>query len=543
MNDEGRAAAADLIRRTMRRDRLPGVSVAVVDRDGVRYAEGFGARDLAGNRPATPETLYGVGSVTKSVTALAIAQLAEAGMLDFDDPVSDHLDVDLGDDPDDPIRLRHLLSHASGVPSLATSEALIGRRLRRDTDTLPLSTEADFRAHVEGAVGGDGRGGDGRGSDTGGDDTDGAGSVGGGSVGGDAAGGPTTAGTEHVGAPGERFAYSNEGYVLLGDVIEACTGRPYDRYVAEHALDPLGLDRATFDDTAFAMDDDHATMYLREDRGSGPAAAHARGGPAGDAGGRDDLVAASVPVRELSRPAGGLFASVEGLGRYARLLLNDGSLDGREVVSPESVAALTEGRVDTPGGPYGFGWRTRESCGRELVGHSGSIAVSTAYVGFSPEAGIGVAVAANAAPGYPLVRLGEGVFACALGEEPSEAVPFFERRRRFDRLAGEYASYRGVKRAIVTRDGGGLRLELAGPLGGESLPLTEAAGDDPHAFTTSNEAGERVPVEFRVGDEDGGGDDRAGGDAGAASDGGRGVDLLYDRWHLHKVADDPEASL
>lgn len=517
MNDEARAAAADLIRRTMRRDRLPGVSVAVVDRDGVRYAEGFGARDLAGNRPATPETLYGVGSVTKSVTALALAQLSEAGMLDFDDPVSDHLDVDLGSDPDDPIRLRHLLSHASGLPSLATSEVLIGRRLRRDTDTLPLSTAADFRAHVEGAVGGDG-----------GDDTGGADGVGpaSGTVGG-TAGGPATAGDEQIGAPGERFAYSNEGYVLLGDVIEACTGRPYDRYVAEHVLDPLGLDRATFDDATFAMDDDHATMYLREDRGAGPRPAR----DGGDAGGRDDLVAASVPVRELSRPAGGLFASVSGLARYARLLLNDGSLDGREVVSSESVATLTEGRVDTPGGPYGFGWRTRESCGRELVGHSGSIAVSTAYVGFSPEAGLGVAVAANATPGYPLVRLGEGVFACALGEEPSEAVPFFARRRRFDRLTGEYASYRGVKRAVVARDGGGLRLELAGPLGSESLSLTAADGDDPYAFFTPNEAGERVPVEFRV-------DDGNGGNEGPWDQ--FGVDLLYDRWHLHKVADAPD---
>jgi CubicO group peptidase (beta-lactamase class C family) len=507
MHDEDRAAAADLIRRTMRRDRLPGVSVAVVDRDGVRYAEGFGARDLAGNRPATPETLYGVGSVTKSVTALALAQLTEAGMLAFDDPVSDHLDIDLGDDHDDPIRLRHLLSHASGLPALATSEALIGRRLRRDTDTLPLSTPADFRAHIESAVGGD-RGG---------------GASGGAGSGGGAAGHSAPARDERVGAPGDRFAYSNEGYVLLGDVIETCTGRPYDRYVAEHVLEPLGLPRATFDDATFAMDDDHATMYLREERGAGP-------GPdrdASGAGGRDDLVAASVPVRELSRPAGGLFASVEGLGRYARLLLNEGRLDGREIVSAESVAALTEGQIDTPGGPYGFGWRTRESCGRELVGHSGSIAVSTGYVGFSPEAGLGVAVAANASPGYPLVRLGAGVFACALGEDPFAAVPFLERRRRFDRLTGEYASYRGVKRAVVARDGGGLRLELAGPIGGESLSLTETAGDDPYAFTTPNEAGERVPVEFRVDDAGGAPSDRFG------------VDLLYDRWHLHKVADDP----
>ncbi|MFC7136098.1 serine hydrolase [Halobaculum litoreum] len=472
MNEDDRARAAALLRRTVRRDRLPGVSVRVVDRAGTVYADAFGSRDLAGNRPASPDTLYGVGSVTKSVTALALAQLRAAGMLDFDDPVSTHLDADLGGDDDEPVRLGHLLSHTSGLPSLGTSEALIGRRLRRSTDTIALSSRDDVRAHVEDAV----------------------------------------AGGERVAPPGERFAYSNEGYVLLGDVIEANTGREYGRYVAEHVLEPLGLDRATFDDAAFAMDDDHATLYLHED---------------------DDTVAASVPTRELSRPAGGLFASVDHLGRYARLFLNEGTLDGREVVSPATAAALTEGRVDTPSGPYGYGWRTREACGHDLVGHSGSIAVSSAYVGFSREADLGVAVAANSAPDYPLVRLGEAVFACALGADPAEAVPFVERRRRFDRLTGEYAAYRGLQRAYVARDGGGLRLELAGPLGGESLPLVGT--DDPHTFHTPNEAGESVPVEFRVGDDADGRDGRD-----DPSGGGRGprVDLLYDRWHLHKVADE-----
>ena len=508
MDETARSRTAALLRRTMRRDRLPGVSVAVVDGAGTLYADGFGSRDLAGNRPATSETLYGVGSVTKSVTALALAQLREAGMLGFDDPLSDHLDVDLGGDTGEPIRLRHLLSHSSGLPSLGTSETLIGRRLRRDTDTLPMATEADFRAHLEGAMGREDVGavGDAVGAPGAGDATD-----------------------ERVGAPGERFAYANAGYVLLGQVIEAAVGRPYGRYVGEHVLDPLGMDRSTFDDAAFSMDDDHATMYLREGRDGS-----ARTASDGDRG-RDGLVAASLPTRELSRPAGGLLAPVSELATYLRLFLAGGAVDGRSLVSPETVATLAEGRVDTPGGAYGFGWRTRELCGRELVGHSGSIAVSSAAVGFSREADLGVVVAANSSPTYPLARLAEGVFACALGADPHEAVPFFERRRRFDRLTGEYASYRGLKRAYVARDGGTLRLELAGPLGGESLPLFETDGDDPYAFHTPTEAGERAPVEFRVGDAEGAGGD---GDApGPRTADGADVDLLYDRWHLHKVTD------
>ncbi|ESP88015.1 serine hydrolase [Candidatus Halobonum tyrrellensis] len=451
MNGDNRAAVADLVRATMRRDRLPGVSVAVVDGDAPVYAEGFGARDLAGNRPATPDTLYGVGSVTKSMTALAVTQIGEAGMLSVDDPVTEYLDIDLGDAYDEPIRLRHLLTHSSGLPSLGTSEALIGRRLRRETDTVALSSAADVRAHVEGAA------------------------------------------DQRVAPPGERFAYCNAGYVLLGEVVEACTGKPFAAYLDEHVFDPLGMDRATLDDSRFAMDDDHMTPYLHED---------------------GDLVAASFPARELTHPTGGVIASVRHLADYLRLQLNGGRFEGTEIVSADALRDCHEGRIETPSGPYGYGWRTRETCGRDLVGHSGSVAVSSAYVGFCPAEGVGVAVAANSSPDYPLAHLGQGVFAAAVGEDPSD-VPFFERRRRFDRLTGEYASYRGIRRAVVARDGGTLRLETGGSLGGDGRPLEPT--DDPYGFVAVDEAGAREPVEFRVDDGD--------------------VTLLYDRWRFERVAD------
>ena len=63
-------------------DEVPGASVAVVRDDEVVFADGFGARDLEANEPATRETLYGIGSCTKSFTTLAVMQLAESGDLD-----------------------------------------------------------------------------------------------------------------------------------------------------------------------------------------------------------------------------------------------------------------------------------------------------------------------------------------------------------------------------------------------------------------------------------------------------------------------------
>lgn len=243
-----------VLRRLLREDPLPGVSVAVVRPTGEAYADAFGSRDLAGNRAASPDTLYGVGSITKSITATAILQLAEAGMLDLDDPLTEHLDFDIGLPTDsgtqrgadfsntrEPIRIKHLLTHTSGYPSLGVSEALIARRTRRGEPGIPLGDRDDFRAHVAGAR------------------------------------------AERTAPPGEDWRYCNTGYCLLGEVIEGHTGVPFSEYVADHVFTPLGMQRATFDDGEFARDGDSATPYLIE---------------------KDELTPASLPTREVSHPAG-----------------------------------------------------------------------------------------------------------------------------------------------------------------------------------------------------------------------------------------------
>jgi CubicO group peptidase (beta-lactamase class C family) len=128
------------VRDRLAADSLPGLSLAVVDRDGLVYAEGFGSRDLAANDPATPQTLYGIGSVTKSFTALAVTILAERGRLNVDDPVAEHAAFPLESPGEEPVRLHHLLSHSSGLPSLGVSEALIARRTRSGEAGVPLGS-------------------------------------------------------------------------------------------------------------------------------------------------------------------------------------------------------------------------------------------------------------------------------------------------------------------------------------------------------------------------------------------------------------------
>ncbi len=454
-----------LCRRVVREENLPGLSVAVTDADETLFAEGLGSRDLTGNRPATPETLYGIASCTKSFAGVALLQLVESGICDLDDSVSAYTPVEF-DEPEP--TLHHLLTHSSGLPSLGVSETLLARRLRLPDPNVPLGDIEDFYAHVDAAD------------------------------------------AERTDPPGERFAYCNTGYALLGETVESLTGKPFEEYVTEHVFEPLGMERSTFDDHEFSMADDHMTQYRQTD---------------------DGLMASSLPTRDIGAATGGILTSVSEMAQYLRLHLNGGAAAGERLLDAETLARAHAGHVDVPGraagreGPdrsYGYGWFRDEGFlgDRTLLGHSGSITVSSAYQGFLPDEEVGVALAANTSPAFPLGVVGEGVLATLLGEDPAESVPFFRLRRRHRRLAGEYSAYEGVMNATVERDGATLRVDFDHPLKDGETVLFPAEpdesegrdGDTVYRYETVDSAGRREPVEFRVED-------------GEAS-------LLIDRWRL-----------
>ncbi|MHA2334173.1 MAG: serine hydrolase domain-containing protein, partial [Candidatus Hodarchaeales archaeon] len=86
--------------------KIPGLTLGVVSRGETVYIKGFGARNLTYNLPMTPETLFGIGSITKSFTAVAIHQLVEQGKLNLNDPVKSHIDFKLGSE-ENPITIHH----------------------------------------------------------------------------------------------------------------------------------------------------------------------------------------------------------------------------------------------------------------------------------------------------------------------------------------------------------------------------------------------------------------------------------------------------
>jgi CubicO group peptidase (beta-lactamase class C family) len=165
----------------------PGAAIAVFKDGRLVYRQAYGLRNREGHLPASVDTWFEIGSITKQFTAAAILQLQEAGKLSIDAKLATYL-------PDAPhaneVTLRQLLSHTSGLPEyldgpdieqVATRPATFDQLVARIKDK-PL----DF-------------------------------------------------------APGSRWSYSNTGYLMLGRVIEVVSHEPYRQYVRTHLLDPAGM--------------------------------------------------------------------------------------------------------------------------------------------------------------------------------------------------------------------------------------------------------------------------------------------------------------
>lgn len=185
---------ASFIEHEMEDKEIPGLAVALVDGQEVVWARGFGLADPADSVPATAGTVWRVGSVSKLFTDLAVMRRVEAGELELDAPVTDHLPDFRPDNPyDRPVTLRHLMSHRSGL----VREPPAGHYFD-STGTTLAETVASL------------------------DDT------------------------RLVHPPGAETKYSNAGVAVVGRVLEEAEGRPFAELLETTLLDDLGMERSSF---------------------------------------------------------------------------------------------------------------------------------------------------------------------------------------------------------------------------------------------------------------------------------------------------------
>lgn len=188
---------------------VSGLSIAVRQGPDFLLAQGYGFADLENAAPAGPHTVYNVGSITKQVTAAAILQLVERGVMTLDDPITRFLPGFSTQGRQ--VTIRHLLTHTSGIRSYPSDDT--------PPETLPADvSDADLLAIIEAEP--------------------------------------------FDFEPGAAFRYSNAGYVLLGMIVENATGLDYDAYMRENVFAPLGMTRTSVCDRR-RITPDRADGYVR----------------------------------------------------------------------------------------------------------------------------------------------------------------------------------------------------------------------------------------------------------------------------------------
>jgi len=408
--------------------RIPGLSLVLLRGDEVA-ARHFGFADLVRREPPAGSTRYGIGSVTKVFTAVAVLQLVQEGALSLDDEVARHLPDEaraFGD-----ATVAHLLAHASGLPALGWSETKMSSSWFMDG--FPVGGFADLATFMDGAE------------------------------------------AWNTAAPGERWQYSNEAYILLGRLIEVLDGVPYARSLERRVLAPLGMQRSTFERDVVAADGDRVQPYMHDEHGRLQAGENLYG---------------AMPA------AGGLVSTADDMARFARFLMDGRGHDGATLLEARWLErmAASDVAIDPPS-PFdhlplwadpvrvnGAGLQRHVGVlGHDVWAHGGGVMGGTAYVAVIPEVRLGVVVLANA-HGYPLAQLALVALGSMLGAAP-EDFPFVRRQRLLERAAGSYASWAGTIRADLVPSGWGLELRLAFEPRGRGVPLVLLEHDDERDVT------------------------------------------------------------
>jgi CubicO group peptidase (beta-lactamase class C family) len=341
----------------MTKGRVPGLSVCVVDRDGVLLAGGYGSADRLTQTPATASTAYPWFSMTKVVTATAALRLVDERRLDLAAPVGHYVDDMQAPGSEQP-DVRQLLTHTAGL-----ANPLPIRWVHRAEEAPPdpaaflrrlMRRRRAYRYPV-----------------------------------------------------GETARYSNVGYLALGQIIAAASGMPFEACVQESVLRPLGMNATGFRHSAGVA---RATGYVRAPRIMDTLLRRVL--PSGVAGRRSGPYLALNPFYVDGAAYGGLVGDVLDAGRFLRMHLNDGELDRQPILAPQTARDMRS--IDHRGKPFdhGTGWfrRTHDLPGT-WVEHFGAGAGFWNVMRLYPERGIGIVVMSNSSTSYDF----EPVFALLAG--------------------------------------------------------------------------------------------------------------------------------
>jgi CubicO group peptidase (beta-lactamase class C family) len=331
------------VARVLNEQPVAGLAVGVIRGGALSWFHGHGVADIAAGTPVDEDTVFRIGSITKTMTAIAVLQLCEQGLVELDAPASDYLRTYRlvpAKASFRPATLRHLLTHTAGVRAVRTPADLFrpvmgwGVRDGRPVPALAGYYRGGLHIDVE---------------------------------------------------PGTRWAYSNHGFATLGQIVEDVSGLPFGRYLGERIFGPLGMDSTDLTRSA-RVRDRLATGYQLRSRGL----VQVRDYENVPAGGGSVYSA----TRDMARYAAALLAG--GAGQHGRVL--------RPETLARMFAPQYQPDPRIPG--MGLGFFRDEIAGHRTVGHDGIWTGFHAALLLAPDDATGVVAFANTGPFSPVAAPG-----------------------------------------------------------------------------------------------------------------------------------------
>ena len=316
----------------LRAQHVAGATVSVVKDGALFFSKGYGYADVATRKPVDPaRTLFRIGSTSKLFTWTAVMQLVEQGKLDLDADVNRYLDFKIPATYPQPITLRHIMTHTAGFEE-------DGRDLITEDSAHIVPLGRFLPSHMP----------------------------------------------ARVRPPGVYASYSNYATALAGYVVQRVSGQPFDEYIEQHILTPLGMTQTT---TRQPL-----PMRLRADMSQGY-----RWANGGYAPQKFEIVGGLAP-------AGSTSASAEDMAKFMLAHLNGGAYNGRRILA-ESTTARMHARAfghdpRLPG--FALGFYEQTSHGVRMIAHAGDLEYMHTNLSLIPSDRVGVFVSYNTNTGGTL---------------------------------------------------------------------------------------------------------------------------------------------
>ncbi len=294
----------------------PGITILVAKDGKAIYKKALGKSNLELNIPIEVNSVFQIGSITKQFTAVSILMLAEQGKLNIEDKIGKYIPeyIEVGRD----ITIHHLLNHTSGIKNKTPlSEKNYTSRMDRSPKELITYFKDEPLAFM----------------------------------------------------PGEKFKYSNAGYILLGQIIETISKQSYGQFIQENIFDKIGMTSSYCGDKKQVIPNRSRGYIIKQ----------------------NEFVKSDYMNLSLAYSAGALLSTTEDLLKWQNALLQNTLLKESSIKQAMTPTLLNSGKKI----PYGYGFRLSRLGNSPVIAHTGSTKGFTSIALFLPQENMYIAVLTN----------------------------------------------------------------------------------------------------------------------------------------------------